>query len=93
MRYLIIGNSVAAIGAVRAIRAIDQTGEITMLSREQYPAYGRPLISYLLGGLITEKGMPYIADSFYDQHAVTLRLNTEVVAVDGKKHTVTTAAG
>lgn len=60
MKYLLIGNSVAAVGAMRAIRSLDTDGEITVISRERYQAYGRPLISYLLGGGYQRKtdGLP-----------------------------------
>jgi NAD(P)H-nitrite reductase large subunit len=93
MNYVIIGNSVAAVGAIRGIRAIDQQGNITVISRERHTAYGRPLISYLLGGLITEKRMPYLPEDFYEQHRVNLLLNSEVVAVDSGKKQVTLAGG
>lgn len=82
MNYVIVGNSAAATGAIRAIRSIDNQGTITVVSREKQTAYGRPLISYLLGGLITEKGMPYLPDNFYDEHRVNLLLSTEVNRVD-----------
>ncbi|HEY5975053.1 MAG TPA: FAD-dependent oxidoreductase [Geobacteraceae bacterium] len=82
MNYVIIGNSVAAVGAMRGIRAIDQEGAITVISREKYPAYGRPLISYLLGGLITEKRMAYLPGEFYDNNRINLLLGAEVVGVD-----------
>ncbi len=82
MNYVIVGNSVAAVGAIRAIRAQDQQGTITVVSRERHTAYGRPLISYLLGGVITEKGMPYLPENFYDQQRVNLLLATEVASVD-----------
>jgi NAD(P)H-nitrite reductase large subunit len=84
MNYVIIGNSVAAVGAIRAIRALDQQGNITVLSRENHTAYGRPLISYLLGGLITEKRMAYLPDDFYAANRINLLLNTEVVGVDAQ---------
>jgi len=48
--YVIIGNSVAAIGCVEGIRSVDQKTPIVLLSREPERAYSRPLISYLLGG-------------------------------------------
>ena len=82
MNYVIVGNSVAAIGAIRGIRNHDQQGNITVISRERHTAYGRPLISYLLGGIITEKRMPYLPEDFYEQNRVNLLLNSEVVAVD-----------
>lgn len=93
MNYLIVGNSVAATGAIRAIRKNDQDGNITVISREKYTAYGRPLISYLLGGLITEKGMPYLPEGFYEQNRVNLLLSTEVTKVDTKAKKVCFSTG
>jgi NAD(P)H-nitrite reductase large subunit len=93
MNYVIIGNSVAAVGAIRGIRNSDQQGNITVLSRERHTAYGRPLISYLLGGLISEKRMPYLPEDFYEQHRVNLLLNAEVVAVDDARNQVKLAGG
>jgi NAD(P)H-nitrite reductase large subunit len=93
MNYVIVGNSVAAVGAIRAIRERDQQGTITVISREKHNAYGRPLISYLLGGLITEKRMSYLPDNFYEQHRINLLLESEVVSVDGKAKKVKLAGG
>lgn len=93
MNYVIIGNSVAAVGAILGIRNVDQQGNITVISRERHTAYGRPLISYLLGGLITEKRMPYLPDDFYIEHRVNLLLNSEVVALDSAKKQVKLAGG
>jgi NAD(P)H-nitrite reductase large subunit len=93
MNYVIIGNSVAAIGAVRGIRQIDTEGNITVISRENHTAYGRPLISYLLGGTVTEKRMAYLPDDFYEKNRVNLLLNAEVVAVDSDQKRVKLAAG
>ncbi|HEX8960650.1 MAG TPA: FAD-dependent oxidoreductase [Geobacteraceae bacterium] len=93
MNYVIIGNSVAAVGAIRGIRSVDPQGNITVISRERHTAYGRPLISYLLGGLITEKRMPYLPEDFYEQNRVNLLLNSEVVAVDSAKKQVQLAGG
>jgi len=93
MNYVIVGNSVAAVGAVRAIRALDQQGNITVISREKHNAYGRPLISYLLGGLIKEKRMAYLPEDFYSQHRINLLLNSEVTAVDCAAKKVVLAGG
>lgn len=93
MNYVIVGNSVAAVGAIRAIRAQDQQGTITVVSREKHTAYGRPLISYLLGGLITEKGMPYLPEDFYEQQRVNLLLSTEVTKVDAQAKKISFASG
>lgn len=93
MNYVIIGNSVAAVGAVRGIRSIDQNGNITVISRERHVAYGRPLISYLLGGLVTEKRMAYLPEDFYEKNRVNLLLDSEVVGVDPTDRSVRLAAG
>lgn len=93
MNYVIIGNSVAAIGAIRGIRTIDREGTITVVSRESHTAYGRPLISYLLGGLVTEKRMQYLPEDFYEKERINLLLNSEVVGVDSAKKRVKLAGG
>jgi len=36
MKYVIIGNSIAAVGAVEGIRKIDTEGEITIIGKEPY---------------------------------------------------------
>lgn len=93
MNYAIIGNSVAAVGAIRGIRTVDATGTITVVSRENHVAYGRPLISYLLGGLISEKGMPYLPQDFYEKNGVNLLLGTEVTGVDAKAKKIALSSG
>ena len=50
MKYVIIGNSTAAIGCVEGIRSVDTESPITLIASEPHAAYGRPLISYLLMG-------------------------------------------
>jgi nitrite reductase (NADH) large subunit len=93
MNYVIIGNSVAAVGAIRGIRKVDGAGHITVLSRENHTAYGRPLISHLLGGTVTEKRMSYLPADFYEKQQVNLLLGAEVVAVDSARCRVSLASG
>jgi NAD(P)H-nitrite reductase large subunit len=93
MNYVIIGNSVAAVGAIRGIRTIDPQGNISVISRERHIAYGRPLISYLLGGLVTEKRMAYLPEDFYEKNRVNLLLNSEVVGVNSDKKQVKLSGG
>lgn len=65
MNYVIIGNSTAAIGCIEGIRQIDKKGNITVISKEKYHTYSRPLISYLLSGKTDEERMKYRSDNFY----------------------------
>lgn len=81
---MIIGNSVAAIGAVTGIRKFDQDGEIVIISKEKYLAYSRPSISSLLAGKITMDKMPYRKERFYKDNNVEVMLEKEVVSIDTK---------
>lgn len=88
MRYVIIGNSAAAVGCVEGIRQQDQKGEIVLISREPYHTYSRPLISYFLCGKTDEERMKYRPDHFYQQMGATALLGKTVVKVDPKKKMV-----
>ena len=61
-KYVVIGNSVAAVNCVEAIRSLDTKGDITLVSDEPYHTYGRPLISYLLYGKTDLQRMKYRSD-------------------------------
>ncbi len=79
MRYVLVGNSAAAVGAIEGIRSLDKEGQITVISEEPYPAYSRPLISYYLEGRVDESRMGYRAPGFYDRHKVELKLGVRAV--------------
>ena len=49
-QYVILGNGVAAVGCIEGIRREDKESAITVVSKEPYAVYGRPLISYYLEG-------------------------------------------
>ena len=66
--HVIIGNGVAAVGCIEGIRSVDQTSPITVVSEEQYPVYGRPLISYYLEGITTFDKMNYRKPDFYESN-------------------------
>ncbi|WP_424246178.1 NAD(P)H-nitrite reductase large subunit [Elusimicrobium posterum] len=72
MKYTIIGNSAAAIGAVEGIRQIDADGEIVIITNEPHHTYSRPLISYLLRGKVTQENMKYRPDDFYSHNNCTV---------------------
>lgn len=93
MKYLIVGNGVASVGAIEGIRRVDPEGGITVISEENTPTYGRPLISYLLAGKIGPERMQLRPASFYDTFKVTMVLGSKVTAIDARNKTVTTASG
>src|SRR3972149_3420185 len=88
MKYLIIGNSAAAVGAVEAIRRNDKGNFITIISDEPHHVYSRPLISYLLAGHTKEDKMYYRDENFYKENNVETVFNKRVTGVDTKKKQV-----
>lgn len=93
MNYTIIGNSSAAIGAVEAIRAVDDQGQIVIVSGEPEHTYSRPLISYRLAGKIGDDRMAYRPPDFYRAQKVETLLGETVTAVDPATKTVRLASG
>ncbi len=81
-KYLIIGNSAGGIGAAEAIREVDGTGTITIISDEAYPAYSRPLISEYLAEKCPLERMLYRRADFYETNAIDVRLSSRVGGID-----------
>ena len=82
MKYVIIGNSAAAIGTVQGIREYDKDGQIVLISDESYHTYSRPLISYWLLGKVTEENMRYRNADFYEKNNVEVMFSTKVTAIE-----------
>jgi len=88
MSYVIIGNSVAAVGAVEGIRKHDKITPIIIISDEPYHTYSRPLISYYLGGKVTQDKMYYRDKNFYKANKVKPILGVKAEQVDFDKKEV-----
>ena len=93
MKYVIIGNSAAAIGTIQGIRLVDKTGQIVVISDEKYHTYSRPLISYWLKGAVTEENMRYRDEDFYEKNDVDTLFETRVIKINADKKTVTIENG
>ena len=57
MHYVIIGSGPAGISAAEAIRSLDTSGEITLITEDQDGYYSRPGLAYYLTGEIPESGL------------------------------------
>ncbi len=88
MKYVIIGNSAAAVGCIEGIRKVDTKGEITVISDETHHTYSRPLISYYLLGKVTRETMRYRDENFYKDNNVTALLGEKAVKIDKKEVTL-----
>lgn len=93
MRYVIIGNSAAAVGCIEGIRQKDKDGGITVISNEPYHTYSRPLISYLLLGKTDAERMKYRPDDFYEKNGVTLLLSETAEKIDSLNKLVILKSG
>jgi NAD(P)H-nitrite reductase large subunit len=89
MKYVIIGNSAAGIGAVEGIRQYDKQGAITIITNESHHTYSRPLISYFLLGKVTEEKIKYRDNDFYTKNNCTLLTNISATGIDTKAKQVT----
>ncbi|WP_329887192.1 FAD/NAD(P)-binding oxidoreductase [Pseudoramibacter faecis] len=65
-KYLIAGNSAAAVGGVEDIRRVDPDGKIVLVSDEPHHTYSRPLISYWLEGRVEREHLRYRGANFYE---------------------------
>lgn len=86
MEYVIIGNSYAALGCINGIRSVDKVSHITMITKEHYPSYARPVISYVLCKKAKEENIFLRSDEFYKENNVSLLLDTEVVSIIPDEH-------
>ncbi len=91
MEYLIIGNGIAGVSAVEAIRRLDQQGNITLIADEDHPPYCRPMISNLLAGSIVADRMDIRPSSFYDDFLINPIVGNRVESIDLSKRKVTIA--
>jgi len=84
MKYVIIGNSAAAVGCIEGLRKCDKSGSITVISDETHHVYSRPLISYYLAGKVKPDNMVYRHKDFYEKNNVTTMFGRKAVSIDPK---------
>ena len=93
MRAVIVGNSATAVGAIEALRAVDQSAEVLVVSEESHLIYSRPLLSHYLGGEIDKRRLAYRPSDFYTRHEVTPILETKAVGIDTANRRLLTQGG
>lgn len=92
-RHVIIGNGIAGVHAAESIRALDPDAAITMIARETFPPYSRPMISLVLQGTIDSTRLPIRDESFYQELRIEPVLGEEVTGIDVDRKQVTTDKG
>ncbi|MGI1690617.1 NAD(P)/FAD-dependent oxidoreductase [Thermoanaerobacter uzonensis] len=84
MKYVLIGNGIAALSACENIRKNDRGSKITIISKEPYPTYYRLKLSQLLGKDLDFKSLLVKEENWYTDNDIELMLNTSVRKVDTK---------
>ena len=87
-KYVIVGGCAAGIGAVEAIREIDQQGTITVISEEQCSHYSRPMISDFVSGKADLARMKTRDDQFWQKNSVNLLMGKKAVNLNTDERTV-----
>jgi NAD(P)H-nitrite reductase large subunit len=92
-KYLIVGGSAAGIGAVEAIREVDQTGSITIISEEPCPQYSRPMISDFVSGKADFHKMQCRNDDFWKENKIEALTDKKATALNLTEKTVQLESG
>ena len=88
IRHLIIGNSAAALSAVKAIRENDSASRITLVSAENHYAYSPVLLTYYVSQKIRRSALFLADQKFYSQNGVELILGNPTTRVDPQNQQV-----
>jgi NAD(P)H-nitrite reductase large subunit len=90
MQYVIVGGSIAGASAIRAIRANDPEGVITLVTAEK-PFYYRPLIPLIIDGDITDEDI-FFPEDIETSLGIQL-VSDRAVALDPEKKELTLDSG
>jgi NAD(P)H-nitrite reductase large subunit len=92
-KYVIVGASAAGIGAVEAIREVDPTGTLAVISEECCPQYSRPMISDFVSGKADFNKMKCRTQDFWKEQNVEAYMGKKASALDLSEKTVTLESG
>jgi NAD(P)H-nitrite reductase large subunit len=84
MRYVIIGNGAAAVGAIEGIRTNDNESEIILISKENCMSYSKPQLYRMLKQDSLEE-IYYRKEDFYTKYNVSTILGKTLNSVDFNK--------
>ena len=88
-KIIIIGAHAAGVDAASAARKTDRTAEITLITKEEKPAYSRCGLPFVLGKHIKEfDDLVVFPERFYKMMKLNLLTETTVTNVDTKAKTV-----
>jgi len=93
LHYVIIGNGGAGVSALQTIREVDKKSDITIISREQYPAYSPCSLPNLIAGEIDKPTIFRFDKDFYNRLNASFLKNTEALEISPNDKEVKLANG
>jgi len=91
MRYVIVGNSAAAVGCITGIRKVDKENEIVVISYEDR-CYSKPMIADVLVDFPEEK-LLYRDEKFFKENGVTQILGHRAISINPESKVVVLDSG
>ena len=86
--FLIIGNSVGAVGCIEALRTLEKEKTVAVVGEEPYHVYSRALLPYYLDREIPLEKMYYRPEDFYRRMGVTAILGRRATGLDTRRKVV-----
>lgn len=87
-KYVLLGNSAAAISAAEAIRSLDTKGSVAIVSAEDSYAYSPALTTYYISGTIGKENVLYRKKDFYEKLKIKTFLGKPAISLNKKSKTV-----
>ena len=87
-KVIIIGNGIAALSAIKAIREIDKDSEIHLFGEEVFYPYSRIRLSKGLLSILQEDKILLQKREWYDDNNVNLYIGSKIISIDTDKRVV-----
>lgn len=81
-KFVIIGSGIAALSAAEAIRQRNRTGEIIMLTEEEYLPYFRPALSDFLSEDLSDERLYVHPASWYEEQRILVQTGCPVTRIE-----------
>ncbi|OQY50546.1 MAG: pyridine nucleotide-disulfide oxidoreductase [Desulfobacteraceae bacterium 4572_87] len=88
MQYVIVGNGIAGISAVEAIRRLAPSSHITIIGDETVIPYSRPMISMVLDGSIPPEKLPIRLPTIYEDLNIQTYFGKRISEINVERHEV-----
>ncbi|MGI9950753.1 FAD-dependent oxidoreductase [Moorellaceae bacterium AZ2] len=86
--YVIVGNSIAALSCIKAIREVDPVRKIAVVSKESHLPYSKVLLTHYIAGQVKLSDLFLVDRDFFRRQGVELFLGTQACNIDVKNREI-----